>query len=481
MQKKLLYDISASAFQVIINQLAGLGVFLLTSFFLAKDDFGELSWAIAIMTFATTTLSLRLEQLVVRKAASAPDASGIMTLFLLHVFFTGIGFWLLLFLLSFLFPHFFSVHNLLLIIGISQLISFFSSPFRQVANGKERFGYLAVMSSVSNIVRFAGLLIVVLFFKLTPFLTALIFIAGSVTEFLISFLLVTKRMQIKLSAGISLRSYCRLLRESLPQIGTAILMAGITRMDWILLGFFSTAALTAEYSFAYRVFELSPFPLLIIAPVLLSRFSKLFAENNKQDVHMLKEKLAVLVRFEMILATIIPLVLNMIWVPLLEPLTKGKYGASNADVFLILSFCTPFQYITNILWTAGFAQNRLKLILKITAITFFIILTGDLLAIPYYTTTGAALVYLAAVIAEYINYMRWSPLPYIKETWLSLLICTAIAVASGFAAVHISENSLLQVTAALTVYLILAAATGQITKTDISYILSTIKKGRNLK
>lgn len=478
MASKLFRDISASTIQVAVNQLAGVAVFLLTSLYLPKEVFGELSWAIAVMTFATTVLSLRLEQVLVRKAAANENVSVTMTLFWWHVFFSGLVLWLVLFLLSWLFPAFFSIHYLLMMIGVSQLISFFSSPFKQVANGKEHFGFLAIMSSISNIVRAVGLLILVLFFTVTPKGVVLIFITGSVAELLLSYYLVSARMNIQLARGVGLKDYSKLLRESLPQIGSAILIAGISRMDWILLGIFSTSIFTAEYSFAYRVYELSPVPLLIIAPVLLSRFSKFFATKNENSLPIKAEKIKSLVRVEMVFATFIPLLLNILWIPVLEPLSHGKYGVSNASVFMVLSFCTPFQYMSNLLWTSLFAQNKLKKILQVTVITFLVILIGDVVFIPLYGTIGAAFVYLTAMAVEYINYRRCSSLPGSRGSWFPLLVCTIIAAATGFTVMHFLNSVLLQLLIATGLYLLLVLATRQLQKSDIRGILRLAKKER---
>src|SRR5690606_3456725 len=96
MSRKLISDISASTMQVILNQSLGLVIFFITSRYLDKAVYGELNWSLAVLTFVTTILSLRLEQIVVRKVAAGADASGILTLFTGHVFFTGLGFYVLL-------------------------------------------------------------------------------------------------------------------------------------------------------------------------------------------------------------------------------------------------------------------------------------------------------------------------------------------------------------------------------------------------
>ena len=475
MTRKLLKDVSASAIQVLINQVLGLLVFLIISVDLPKEIYGELNWSIAVLTFATTILSLRLEQIVVKRSAAEQNSSKIMTLFMIHVLLTGAGFYLLLFLLSYIFPSFFTAHSLLLVVGISQLLSFFSSPFKQVANGKERFDYLAVMSSTANLVRAILLFSVIIIYHLNIQWLLIIFIISSFIELLVCFFIVTCLMKIPLANKIHFTDYTLLLRQSLPQIGSAILMAGITRIDWILLGLFSTASLTAEYSFAYRVYELSPFPLLIIAPILLSRFSKYFASSN-QSLLVKKKELGLLVRTEMIAATLIPLVLNIMWTPVIDLITGNKYGAVNQTTFLILSFCIPFQYITNILWSAHFAQHRLKLIFRITLITFCITLVCDLLFIPLYNVKGAAFVYLAAIIIEYINYMRSSELSAIKETWQSLLICIIAACISGFVSVSFFELVAWRLAIAVPLFFLLLVATGQLRMNDIRYMFLLFNK-----
>ncbi len=479
MIRKLFNDVSASALQVIVNQVLGISVFLLTSLYLPKEVYGELNWSYAVLMFITTVLSLRLEQIVVKRAAVDLNVSAIMTLYMIHVLLSGMGFYLLLLFLNYIFPSFFTVHSFLLILGISQLLAFFSSPFKSVANGKERFGYLAIMSSTAILIRAIGLLIVIVFFHLSIQWVMAIFIASSFIELLVCYYLVNNRMQIKLTMRIRFTDYVHLLKESLPQIGVAVLMAGILRIDWILLGFFSTASHTAEYSFAYRVFELSPLPLLIIAPVLLSRFAKYFAGNTEQIILQKKEKLSLLVRSEMIAATLIPLILNIIWVPFIDSLTGNKYGAINQGTFLILSCCIPFQYISNLLWSAHFTQNRLKLILRITLITFCVIFAGDLLFIPLYNVKGAALVYLVATIIEYINYMRSSALSKIRETWQSLFICFIAAAGSGLAAFYFFDNVIWRLAFALTLFSFLLLATRQLRINDILYVYQTVKKKRS--
>jgi len=471
MNRKFISDISASSVQVILNQFLGLVIFFLTSRYLTKTVYGEMNWSLAVLTFITTILSLRLEQLVVSRIAAGQDARKILTLFTGHIVFTGIAFYIVLWIASIVFPSFFGKHDLLLILAISHLLSFFSSPFKQLANGKENFRWLAAMSSIANVIRSTWLLYVVVFSSLSIQQVLTIYIISSFVELLVCFSIANYRLGVSFSTQYKMADYFLLIKESLPLAGTVVLNASIARVDWILLGLFSTPEKTAEYSFAYKVFELSPLPLLILAPILLSRFSKFFSKHQEYDLLQRRRELSLLIRTEMIMATFIPLILNIAWTPLIDTLTANKYGSVNEFTFFVLSCCIPFLYMNNLLWSVHFAQNHLKVILRVTVITFLIILIGDLVFIPMYTAKGAALVYLVAIIIEYLNYMRTSTLSKFQEAWLSPFVCLTGAIASGIIAKYISDSTVIRLCLAIPAFSVFLIATKQIQKNDLDYIL----------
>jgi O-antigen/teichoic acid export membrane protein len=207
----------------------------------------------------------------------------------------------------------------------------------------------------------------------------------------------------------------------------------------------------------------------------LSRFSKYFAADPKRSLLEKKKELSLLIRAEMIVATFIPLVLNIIWSPAIDALTGNKYGEVNKWTFFILSLCIPFQYISNLIWSTRFAQHRLKLILKITAISFLIVLVGDSVFIPMYGAPGAAIVYLIAMIMEYINFMRNSEISRIKESWQSLLACMIAAAGSGFVAVYFFENTGWQLGSAIILYSLLLLATRQLRTNDLQFVFRSAR------
>jgi len=465
---RLFRDISWNTLQVLLNQFLGVFIFLLLSRYLDKDIYGELNWSLAVLTLITTILSLRLEQIVVRNVAAGKDPSALLTLFTVHNLVTGSVFFGLLLAGHFLFPVFFQRHYILWILSISQLLSFFALPFRQLATGKSAFGWLAIISTVSNLIRCGWIGWLAAFSAITLPRVLVVFTLSALVEFILGGYIVTRQLRIPLIRQ-NVYTYRQLIRESLPQVGLVFLQAGIARIDWILMGLLSTPVRTAEYSFAYRAYEFSPLPLLILAPFLLNSFSRHF--NPAAGPALVPPArdpawLGPVVRLQTIFATLLPLWLVLAWSPLIDFLTNHKYGQVNAITFLILSACIPFQYLVNIFWSAEFADNRLAMILKITAITGLIVVAGDVLLIPAYGGQGAALAYLAAMIVQYGLYSRNSVFTGRKKWGGQMILAIAIAAGSGGLAVWLTNSVPLRLGIASILYGLFFWSTGRLKRKD---------------
>jgi len=442
------------------NQFLGVFIFLLISRGLDKSSFGELSWALAVLTFVTTILSLRLEQIIVRNVAAGEDPSRMLTVFAAHNLLMGILFFIVLSLTWFLVPAFHNKLSLLWMLSISQLLSFFALPFRQIVTGRSSFTWLALLSTLSNFLRAAGFMACFFFSVLTLRTVLILFTVSSLAELLLGVWIVCRRLAIPFRLHDLLPAYKALIKSSLPQMGVVFLNAGIGRMDWILLGILSTPVRTAEYAFTYRAYEFSPLPLLVLAPFLMNRF----AQSEGRSVSA--ERMDWLVRLEMVLATLPTLLLVLSWSPLVDGLTGNKYGSVNIFTFLILSFCIPFQYLINLYWTHEFSRNRLSLIFRITAVTAIVVLVGDSFLIPLWAGEGAALVLLFATILQYLLYARVSSFGGQREWARHLLVAVSIAVCSGLSAIWLTDSLILRLLLATGFYLLPAWMTGLIKSKD---------------
>ncbi|HWD89946.1 MAG TPA: oligosaccharide flippase family protein [Mucilaginibacter sp.] len=401
MRNRFYSHISANTIQLVINQLFGLVIFYFLSTGLDKAGFGNINFALALLLALFNILSFGIDQVAVRKIAAGENPKAILSLYIIHVLITGLGFYLILIAANTLFPSALKSYNLLLLIAAGKLAIYFSTPFKQSAIGMERFRLLAKMSVMSNILRGVFLAILAYRHQITLPNVIYTFAGGDILELIIAFFFFKNATGLPSGIQWNRNAYASLIKESLPQLGVVVITSALARFDWLFIGIFVSAVKLAEYSFAYKVFELSALPLLAIAPVLIPRFTKMFKEG-KPDMPSLKK----LVMVEMAIALFTILVLNICWSPVIGLITHGKYGVVNRWTIFILSLCIPFQYLCNFYWTIYFARGQLKLILRAFIVTFVINIFGDIILIPSWHNEGAAAACLAGFIAQLLFFIR---------------------------------------------------------------------------
>lgn len=461
MKGKNLADLSFNTLQLIVNQAFGLIIFYVLSTSLDKHSFGEINLALAILLAVFNILSLGIDQLSVRKIASGANPRQLLASYLSHVLLTGLLFYGLLIAGGYMLPRPIETYQLLLVIGIGKLFIYFSAPFKQFAAGFEKFRLLALMSVVSNIIRGIALLTLALLYSITLKSVIIIFIAGDLAELLFALFLFRFALKIPVVINWNRAHYVDLLREAMPQAGVVIFTSALARFDWIFIGIFVSAIKLAEYSFAYKIFELSTLPLLAVAPMLVPRFTRLFTAGNNRT-----NELQFMLRFEMIVASFVMLLLNICWTPVIDSLTANKYGAVNSHTIFILSLSMPLMYLNNFLWSISFAKGHLKMILGVIALTFAINLLGDVLLIPFFKNEGAAVAYLLAMLVQAAAYIKKSGFNTNRAAYYPLFICVMCALTSAFIVGKTSFGLTITLPAAIVLYIILLFLTRQLRPAD---------------
>jgi O-antigen/teichoic acid export membrane protein len=383
----------------------------------------------------------------------------VTNLYIGHVLLSGFVFYGLL-LLGYIIFHGSPNYNLVLWIGFGKLMMFFAMPFKQVTNGLERFSLLAKMAIISNTLRAIGLLVLMFCHALNLTTAVITFVAGDTIEFIFNAVLFYRHTHYPVRLKFDGFAYRALIKEAMPQIGVVLITATLGRFDWIFIGFMTSDVKLAEYSFAYKVFEVSTLPLMAIGPFLVPLFTRHF--NNKADSSPLK----LLIRGELVVAALTALILNISWEPVVNWLTHGKYGTVNISTVFVLSLCMPLLYLNNFLWTIQFAKGNLKLILNAFIITLTINVGANLVLIPLYGNVGAAIAFLGATLAQTIFYLFKNPVTELKRVYLNTLLCTLCALAAGFAGRMIPLNILFKIGAAVACYVCLLFITRQLRFAD---------------
>jgi O-antigen/teichoic acid export membrane protein len=221
------------------------------------------------------------------------------------------------------------------------------------------------------------------------------------------------------------------------------------------MGVIATSVKTAEYAFSFKIFEVSKMPYLIIAPILLTRFSKLF-KDNRAIADKEKNRVDNLFKTEMFIAMLIPIIAVVIWTDFFDLITDNKYGKVNQLTYIILSICIPLHYATNFLWTMAFTQGQLKQIFWITAITSALNIVLNFLFIPLIGAEGAALSFLISTILQVILYNKITRQDRYQFRMEILLLAIFVGIFSVALVYWLNSHFILKAVIVTGIYFILA-------------------------
>jgi O-antigen/teichoic acid export membrane protein len=460
MRSRFLHNFSFTSLQLLVNQLLGMVMFFLLAEGLSKQDFGELNWSLSIFLTLFLILSFGIDQITVRKIASGAPANSLLWLYLVHVLCSGLLFYGSLLVCRFIFPSFFTQHSLLLALGAGKLLFYFSTPFKQIAAGLEQFQKVFYMSLAASASKAAGVVVLQALQALTIHNVVLLFVVADAVELLTC--IAIGRHHLTPPCRPSRKDYRALLNDSVHQFGTSMFAAAIARMDWIFIGLFLSSVHLADYSFAYKAFELANLPLLAIAPVLVPLLTRSY---SRKEGPIPSTDLMFLLKIELMIAALVALLLNIGWEPLVAAFTSGQYGAVNSRTIFILSLAMPVLYLNNFLWSLHFALGRTRMIFYTFAVSFVVNLALVFMLIPVWGNEGAALAYLLTMVFQTFLYLLAMEGP-LKMGWQPLVFCFCCAFASGIIIRSVSLNHWLNLPISLVLYIGLLVLTLQLRPRD---------------
>jgi len=461
MIKKHLRSLSATAFQIIFNQFSGLLFFVLLAIYLSQGLFGDLNWAVAVSYTITTMFTFGFDHVLVRRIAAGSDARITTGTYLSHTIIISLFLFIFLILHRILFPGFHSAHGLLFMVLCGGLFSFMSFPFRQFANGLQKFWHLAFMNVFGNVLRVLGMLLLIVLGKVTAPNLGWLFLTSGFMELLIAILLARHITGNLIRPVFRKKVYVLLFNEALPQLGVVLLESSLARLDWILMGLISTSIFTADYSFAYKAFDSSRIPLLIVAPVLLPKMARLYGSGKALDRHSIDE-LDKLWRLESVIAVVIPLILSTCWVDAINLVTNDKYGETTQFVYIILAIALPMLYVSNFFWTIAFSQKRIKDTFRISAAVTVTNLVLNLLLIPYFNAIGAAIACTCSLLVQMVLYRVIVKEPRLHTPMSDFIKTTLIGAVIALSIHYIDVHWLFKIPLALSAYIIVIYTTGML-------------------
>ncbi|WP_413667428.1 oligosaccharide flippase family protein [Mucilaginibacter sp. Mucisp86] len=450
----------SSGLQALALQVLGSIFFYVISVYLSKDSFGAISWMNAISIFITTILGFGLEQVVIRRIAASQRSDWAAAAFLFHSLVAFSATLAVLWLLSLVLHD--DIYRLLPWFFAAQGLLFMGIPLKQFLNAKEKFTPYGVIAIVSNSLRVCGAfyLIAVHQLQVRSIIMVMICTAGAELLALLTYVIAKTDFSFK----FRFQAYKKLLKESTAQYISVIFDMSLSRMDWLLLGFMASKAVLADYSFAYRAYELTRLPMLIIAPVILPRLSRLMTSKLTNE---LRDQVNAFNTAELLLAMLLPFVFNILWTPVVGMITGGKYGATNAGEFLILSLCIPLQFFINLLWSLSFSIKKYKAVSSVTVTCAITNIGLNFVLIPLFNGIGSAVAFLITNVLQAVLYYRLVNKHVMHISLKPFAILLPIALAGWFITAFLNVHFLLRLLLGVGFYLAAAVVTKQLSRRTI--------------
>jgi O-antigen/teichoic acid export membrane protein len=459
MQSSFRSAVSLSSVQSLLSQLSGIAVFWVMMISLDKSSLGMFSWIQAFWLLIFSVSGFGLEHLVVQKVASGTQASPLMGQYLLHTLLVSVlilgcivvGGWSGF--LKTIVPFY-----LFAGLAISQILSFLTAPYRQIANGMEAYSSWFWMSATAHMVKLAVIPLLWCLHLISLPQVVMVYISAATAEWLLAILLFRFRIQIKPVFSRAYGQYKSLVRETLPQLGVIICQTALSRLDWVLLGWLVTPLAVAEYSVTNKLFELTTLPLLILAPVLFPRLIRMY---HKGKIPSTSEKgfVQALLETEMLVAMGVVLVLLIVWVPVINTVTHQQYGASTFRILPWLLPAMPLLYLNHVGWSILFAREQMTTILRIFLLSFFTNAILNTILIRYGQGVAAAAVYSFSVLIQTAGYVYT-----VRERILTRALGKAILLGILVSVIYVLVSNLadyrLQLLTAMPAYLIIVTASG---------------------
>jgi O-antigen/teichoic acid export membrane protein len=465
LKNKLLVKVFSSGLQAVAVQVLGSIFFYLISIYLSKENFGVISWVNAVSVVLTTFLGFGLEQVVVRRIAASESSDWAGGAFFAH---TVVGFlvtFLILLLLNGCIKNPESAYRFLPWFFAAQGLMYMGIPLKQFLNAKEKFTPYGIIALISNISKIAAAFI--LLHNHLLHINTVIIVLICTAAFELCCLLIYTKAKTTFSFKLHFKAYLKLLKEASAQYVSVIFDISLSRMDWILLGIMATNTILADYSFAYRAYELARLPMIIIGPIILPRMARLMASKTKLGA-LQQYYINSFSTVELFFAMSIPLILNILWVPLVSLITKGKYGEANSMQFLILSVCIPLQFFINLLWSISFGAKKYRRVSSITIVCAITNIGLNLILIPQLNGLGAAIAFLSTTLLQGYMYYRLVDKQIMQVALRPMAVFFASAVLIYAAVIHIHAHFLIQLGIAIALYIAAAFLSKQVNKQLIS-------------
>ncbi|MBN1545255.1 MAG: flippase [Syntrophaceae bacterium] len=448
-----------------IFQLLSLSVILYIARILGPASFGNLNYAMAVISYFVLITNLGLPLLGIREVSR--DRSRVkeylvsitstrLTVLLPSLILIACIFQFLVFTIE--------ANYLILIYGVGLIPNVFLIDW--LFQGLEKMEYVAV-GRILNIIVYCSLVFALVH---TPedimFIPAfqVMGIVTAVTVLLVIFIRIFGNVRL----GWNAAAMKKMLSSALPLGICQIMIQVIYNIDTIMLGFYVSSDAIGFYNAAYKIILAIVLAGSIYFDSIFPLISQYYrtALNQMQHVQVFSTRLVSIFVFPMTIGGVI----------LAEPIILLLYGneyAAGIDSLRILLCMASFIFINSIFGRGLWASDRQRIFLRIVTAQAAVNILLNLAFIPWAGIEGAALSTLAAeLVGIYLYYSEFNkivniplPAPFIKPAVASAIMGGLLMASREVMELHLSILIIMGTVIYFTALYLLKGITGEDART----------------
>jgi len=386
--RKIAYNVVFNSVAKILSTILALVSIGFITRYLGRDGFGDYATILAFFSFFSAILDLGLYQVATREISrkDADEKKIIGSVFTLRLVSSLVVLIIAPILILFL-PYSQEVKNGILIIAVAYIASSSYMVLNGIFQKNLRMDKVATTELIGKIIQVAFIFLAVMNnWGFTAIILSLL-INMVFAFFLVLFL---SRKYVKFSLNFNLEYWKKFLKMSLPMGISAFVTFLYFKMDTIILSILKGSEAVGIYNMAYKIIEnITFFPAMIIG-LVLPLFS-MYIFTDKKSFKKIADKIA-----KIFFLIIVPLVVGVLF--LSEDIINiigGSDFVISANVLRLLIFALAFIFFGHFFNTILLSANLQGKLMKVLAFCAAFNIGLNLVLIPAYSYTGAAIVSVA--------------------------------------------------------------------------------------
>lgn len=377
----------------VVMRLLSAFVVVLLARGLGTESFGRYSFATAFVAFFAIISNFGFHSLLVRDVAKNKSLTD---KYINNIITIKLIFGLVALVAIFLFSLFINKPEPVLIavyiLGIEVVVGGFTDIFRALFRAYENMKFDAIAQIIEKFL-WAGLLLLVIFMKLTLLNVALAILMSSFLGMTISYIFVSNKIT-KVSFGFDTTFWKTIIIYAWPFALMGLFSLINFKIDQVMISFMKGDLILGVYSAAYKIIDI----LAVLPSLLLTALYPVFSRFDAENKMLLKKSFNLALRYVIVLS--IPVVIGVFL--LSDQIILLLYGAEyfqSVEVLKILIFISLISFINAPLFMVLNAIGKQKVTMINTAFTALANIIMNLILIPLFSINGAA---VATIISELI-------------------------------------------------------------------------------